>query len=320
MAVAARDSAAIIAFSVRVSIGRKGAPLLAILSIQSHVAYGHVGNSAAVFPLQRLGNEVWPVHTVHFSNHTGYETVRGTVLGAPLVRDTVKGVAERGVLGRCDAVLSGYLGDAAIGHAVVEAVDLAKQANGRAVYCCDPVMGDHDATGGPGGLYVKPDIPDLMRETVIPHADIATPNQFELELLTGLPCSTLPEIVAAADALRLRGPEVVLVTSVRRCDGDPARIEVLARTGDGAWLIGTPRITLSHPPTGSGDTFAALFLGHWLKARSVPAALEQAVNALFAVFEATAAAGDRELALIAAQDALAAPVRRFRCDPLPVPA
>lgn len=293
---------------------------MAILSIQSHVAYGHVGNSAAVFPLQRLGNEVWPVHTVHFSNHTGYETVRGTVLGADLVRDTVTGIAERDVLGRCDAVLSGYLGDAAIGHAVVEAAALAKDRNPAAVYCCDPVMGDHDATGGPGSLYVKPDIPDLMREAVVPQADITTPNQFELELLTGLPCATLPQIIAAADALRARGPGIVLVTSVRRDDGDPERIEVLARTAEGAWLIGTPRIRLSHPPTGSGDAFAALFLGHWLKSRAVPAALEQAVNALFAVFEATAAAGERELSLIAAQDALTAPTRRFRCEALAVPA
>lgn len=158
---------------------------MAILSIQSHVAYGHVGNSAAVFPLQRLGNEVWPVHTVHFSNHTGYDTVRGTVFGPDLVRDTVKGIGERGVLPRCDALLSGYLGDATIGHTVVEAARAVKAANPDALYCCDPVMGDHDATGGPGGLYVKPDIPDLMREVVIPAADITTPNQFELELLTG---------------------------------------------------------------------------------------------------------------------------------------
>lgn len=293
---------------------------MAILSIQSHVAYGHVGNSAAVFPLQRLGNEVWPIHTVHFSNHTGYETVRGTVLGADLVRDTLRGIGERGVLPRCDALLSGYLGDAAIGHAVVDAAAAVKQANGRAVYCCDPVMGDHDATGGPGGLYVKPDIPDLMRSRVVPRADLATPNQFELELLTGLPCTTLPEIIAAADTLRALGPRVVLVTSVRRDDGDPRRIEVLARTSEGAWLIGTPRIRLSHPPTGSGDAFAALFLGHYLKAGSVPAALELAVNALFAVFEATDAAGARELCLIAAQESLAAPTRRFRCEPLPVPA
>lgn len=293
---------------------------MAILSIQSHVAYGHVGNSAAVFPLQRLGNEVWPVHTVHFSNHTGYDTVRGTVLGADLVRDTVQGIGERGVLGRCDALLSGYLGDAAIGHAVVEAADAVKAASPGAIYCCDPVMGDHDATGGPGGLYVKPDIPELMRQVVVPRADLCTPNQFELELLTGRPCSLMEQVVEAADALRALGPGVVLVTSLRRCDGDPDRIEVLARGPEGAWLVSTPRIRLSHPPTGSGDAFAALFLGHYLKHRSVPEALEAAVNSLFAVFEATEAAGARELALIDAQDALSAPVRRFRATPLEVPA
>ncbi|WP_404382810.1 pyridoxal kinase PdxY [Caenispirillum salinarum] len=293
---------------------------MAILSIQSHVAYGHVGNSAAVFPLQRLGNEVWPVHTVHFSNHTGYETVRGTVLGAALVRDTVRGIGERGVLGRCDALLSGYLGDAGIGHAVVEAADTVKAANPDAIYCCDPVMGDHEATGGPGGLYVKPDIPDLMRDVVIPRADLATPNQFELELLTGRPCSLMSQVVEAVDALRAMGPKVVMVTSLRRCDADPQRIEVLARGPEGAWLISTPRIPLAHPPTGSGDAFAALFLGHFLRSRRVPEALEAAVNGLFSVFEATERAGGRELALIEAQDALATPVRRFRAEPLPVPA
>lgn len=291
---------------------------MAILSIQSHVAYGHVGNSAAVFPLQRLGNEVWPVHTVHFSNHAGYDTVRGTVLGADLVRETVRGIGERGVLGRCGGVLSGYLGDAAIGHAVTEAVAAVKAANPGALYCCDPVMGDHDATNGPGRLYVRPDIPDLMREAVMPRADLATPNQFELELLTGRPCSLMHQVVEAADALRAMGPKVVMVTSLRRCDADPNRIEVLARGPDGAWLVSTPRIPLGHPPTGSGDAFAALFLGHYLKRRSVPDALEAAVNSLYAVFEATAAEGGRELALIAAQDALASPARRFRVTPLPV--
>lgn len=293
---------------------------MAILSIQSHVAYGHVGNSAAVFPLQRLGNEVWPIHTVHFSNHTGYDTVRGTVLGADLVRDTVTGIGERGVLPRCDAVLSGYLGDASIGHAVVEAAEAVKAANPSALYCCDPVMGDHDPTGGPGGLYVKPDIPDLMREVVLPAADIATPNQFELELLTGRPCTVLSEVMTAIDVLRRRGPKVVLVTSLRRSDGDPARIEVLARGPEGAWLISTPRIELNHPPTGSGDAFAALFLGHYLRRRSVPSALEAAVNGLFSVFEITERSGGRELALIDAQEALVAPARRFRVECLPVPA
>ncbi|MFC7543031.1 pyridoxal kinase [Siccirubricoccus deserti] len=113
-----------------------------ILSIQSWVAYGHVGNASAVFPLQRLGAEVWAVNTVQFSNHPGHGGFRGQVFSGGLVRDCVQGIAERGVLPQCDAVLSGYIGEAGIGGAVVDAVRQVKSANPRALYCCDPVIGD----------------------------------------------------------------------------------------------------------------------------------------------------------------------------------
>ena len=86
-----------------------------ILSLQSHVAYGHVGNSAAVFALQRLGIEVWPVHTVQFSNHPGYGGFRGRAFDAGLIGDVVQGIEERGALAACDGVLSGYVGSAEIG-------------------------------------------------------------------------------------------------------------------------------------------------------------------------------------------------------------
>ncbi len=117
-----------------------------ILSIQSHVAYGHVGNSAAVFPLQRIGVEVWPVHTVQFSNHTGYGAWRGRALSGEAIRAVVEGIDERGVLGECDGVISGYLGSADIGAAVVDTVGRVKSANPAARYCCDPVIGDVDRT------------------------------------------------------------------------------------------------------------------------------------------------------------------------------
>ena len=93
-----------------------------ILSIQSHVAYGHVGNAAAVFPMQRLGHEVWPIHTVQFSNHPGYGGFRGASFDAALIDACVEGIAERGALARCDAVLSGYLGGAETGDAILRAV------------------------------------------------------------------------------------------------------------------------------------------------------------------------------------------------------
>src|SRR4051795_1580719 len=180
-----------------------------IMSIQSSVAYGYVGNSAAVFPLQRLGHEVWPVLTVHFSNHTGYGAWRGPLLDPADVREVIAGIGDRGVLGDCDAVLSGYQGDPAVGAGVLEAVELVKAANPSAVYCCDPVMGDVGR-----GMFVRPGIPELMRDRVVPAADIVTPNHFELDFLTGTSSRTLSELLDAADELRAVGPSVVLVTSV----------------------------------------------------------------------------------------------------------
>ena len=169
---------------------------LNILSIQSWVAYGHVGNASAIFPLQRLGAEVWGVHTVQFSNHTGYGAWRGQVFGADLIGECVAGIEERGVLGRCDAVLSGYLGSAEIGAAVRDAALKVKAANPQALWCCDPVIGD---TGR--GVFVRPGIPEFLRDQALPAADIATPNQFELEWLTGQVITSLDTAKAAITAL-----------------------------------------------------------------------------------------------------------------------
>ena len=172
-----------------------------ILSIQSSVAYGHVGNSAAVFPLQRLGHEVWPVITVHFSNHTGYGAWRGPLLAAEDVREVIAGIEDRGVLGEADAVLSGYQGDPAVGGVILDAVARVKELNPAAVYCCDPVMGDVGR-----GMFVRPGIPEFMRDTVVPQADIVTPNHFELDFLAGRTTTTLDEILDAVDDVRARGP------------------------------------------------------------------------------------------------------------------
>lgn len=174
-----------------------------ILSIQSSVAYGHAGNSSAVFPLQRLGHEVWPVFTVHFSNHTGYGEWRGPVFDPETVRDVITGIEERGVLPRCDAVLSGYQGAPTMGEVIVDAVARVKAANPDALYCADPVMGDVGR-----GFYVREGIPEFMRDVVVPAADVLTPNQFELEFLVGRTVSTVTDLLDAADALRARGPKV----------------------------------------------------------------------------------------------------------------
>ncbi len=275
-----------------------------ILSIQSSVAYGHVGNSAAVFPLQRLGHEVWPVLTVHFSNHTGYGEWRGPLLDPEDVREVIAGIDDRGALGGVDAVLSGYQGDAAVGGVILDAVARVKELNPDAVYCCDPVMGDVVR-----GMFVRPGIPEFLRDTVVPHADILTPNHFELDFLTGRETRTLAEIVAAADELRERGPRDVLVTSVMHGEVPEGRIDVVAVSDEGAWAVETPLLPIL--PNGCGDVTTALYLAHLRTTGSAATALVRTTTSVFAILEATLAAGTREIQLVAAQEAIAHPPDRF---------
>jgi pyridoxine kinase len=275
-----------------------------ILSIQSSVAYGHVGNSAVTFPLMRMGVDVWPVITVHFSNHTGYESWRGPLLSAADLRDVVQGIDERGLLGEVDAVLSGYQGGTDIGAMILDAVALVKLRNPAAIYCCDPVLGDADV-----GSYVLPGIAEFMREQVVPAAQIITPNQFELTALTDRQVSTMADVLDAADVARALGPEVVLITSVVRRDTPPARIEMVAVDGDGAWLVSTPRLPRTF--TGSGDVTAATFLAALLRLRDVPEALAHAAAVSYGLLAVTADLGRSELALIDAQEEFLHPSHRF---------
>ncbi len=272
-----------------------------VLSIQSWVACGIVGNCAALFPLQRLGIEIWSLNTVAFSNHTGYGKWRGSAVPAHELAALFDGIAELGVLGRCDAVLSGYLGEPETGPVLLDIVARLKQANKRALYCCDPVMGDT----GPG-WYVRAGVPEFYRERALPLADIAVPNRFELEWLTGSRIGTVGEAAGAAEALRRRGPGIVLVTSLEPGD---ARVAAVAAGPEGAWAVETPRLPIE--ATGCGDAVAALFLGWLLKGKAVPEALALTIAAIWGVVEATVRAGGGELALIAAQDELVAPSRKI---------
>jgi pyridoxine kinase len=275
-----------------------------MLSIQSAVAFGHVGNSAAVFPLQRLGVEVWPVHTVNFSNHTGYGEWRGPVLPADDVRAVLRGVAERGAYAEVDAVLSGYQGGSDIGAVILDAVAEVKAANPGAIYACDPVMGNETS-----GCFVHPDIPVLLRDRVVPRADLITPNQFELGYLTGTEPHTLEETLASVDLARAMGPSTVLVTSVLRPEAPEDALETLAVHGDGAWLVATPRLPLK--ANGSGDVTAALFTAHLLGTGSAREALERTVSSVFDLLALTQDSGRRELQVVQAQDAIAHPRRQF---------
>ena len=280
---------------------------LNILSIQSWVAYGHVGNASAIFPLQRLGAEVWGVHTVQFSNHTGYGAWRGQVFGADLIRECVTGIEERGVLPSCDAVLSGYLGSAEIGAAVRDAALAVKAANPRALWCCDPVIGD---TGR--GVFVRPGIPEFLRDQALPAADIATPNQFELEWLTGQAVTSVADAKAAIAALQAKGPRCVLLTSLRTDATGENEIELLAAEGGGFWRLRTPMLPLS--VNGAGDAIAALFLFHRLQSGATAPALEAAASSIFGLLSQTLAASALELQVVAAQAEITAPTRRFRAE------
>ncbi len=283
-----------------------------ILSIQSHVAFGHVGNSAAVFVLQRLGAEVWPLHTVQYSNHKGYGAWTGRDFSASHIAALVRGLAARGALAACDAVLSGYIGRAAMGTAIERAVGRVRRANPAALYACDPVMGDDGV--GDGGLYVAADMPDFFRHRALALADIVTPNRFELELLSGQSIGTLAQALGAARAVLAQGPKVVLLTSLR-VDSTPAgTIEMLAVTAQAAWRVRTPFLRLDPMPNGAGDTVAAVFLARYLESREAAPALGHAASAIFAVIAATQAAGTRELRLVATQDQLVAPVRTFAVE------
>jgi pyridoxine kinase len=277
---------------------------LNILSIQSSVAYGHVGNSAAVFPLQRLGVEVWPVNTVHFSNHTGYGTWRGTVMPVEAVAEVIQGIAERGVLPACNGVLSGYMGDALLGDVILDAVDRVKAANPAAVYCCDPVMGDVGR-----GFFVRPGIPEFMKKKAVAAATVITPNQFELEYLSDTVVGDLASVLEAVDRVKKSGPAIVLVTSLCRTDAPKDRIEMLAADEKNAYLITTPLLPMT--VNGAGDATAALFFIHWLRSGSILEALQKTAGTIFSVLEATLKAGAREIQLVAAQEAIANPPNSF---------
>lgn len=280
------------------------------LSLQSHVAYGYVGNRAATFPLQRLGHEVWAVNTVEFSNHTGYGAWRGRTAPAEQVAEIVAGIEALGLLPRCDALLTGYVGDAALGDVVLDTARRVRAANPRAVWCCDPVLGDIDT-----GIYVKPGIDSFFRQRAIPAADLVTPNHFELEHLTGRTVSTMADALAAARIL-LKGPRLVLITSLRRADAASDQVEMVAVGAHEAWRIATPLIGFDIAPNGTGDAVAALFSAHWIESGDVPGALGKAASSIFAVLEATKALGERELQLVAAQDGIVAPTRRFTAEKL----
>ncbi len=279
-----------------------------VISIQSQVAYGHVGNSAAVFPMQMHGIDVIAVPTTLLSNRPGYPTIRGRVLDAQLVADLLLGIEERGAVDTAQMILSGYLGSADNAAVVADFVARAKTGNPALRYCCDPVLGDRDR-----GLFVHADIPPLVRDRLCPLADIVTPNHFEFEWLCGARASTIGEVIEASRALMARGPSTVIVTSAELTDTPDGEIETLAveRTAESfeAWRVRTPKLPIS--PNGTGDLFAALLVSARVHGNDTPEALSHAASAIFAVLERTAVSSTEEMRIVESAQQLANPRRRF---------
>jgi pyridoxine kinase len=280
---------------------------MTVISIQSQVVYGHVGNSAAVFPLQACGIDVAAVPAALLSNHPHYPSVRGGVLDAKFVRDLLAGVEERGLVDSCKVLISGYLGSPAIAAAVIDFVRRAKARNPNLLYLCDPVMGDADP-----GFYVGDDLRALFCEGIIPLADIITPNQFELEHLAGRASATLEGLVAAARGL---GPSTIVVTGVQLQDGSSGIVRTLAIEPRTAWMVSTPK--LSCRPAGTGDLFAALFAAALVQGLTTGAALSRAVSGVYGVLEETARRQSYEMALIASAERMLRPHPLFEPSGIP---
>jgi pyridoxine kinase len=266
-----------------------------ILSIQSSVVYGHVGNSVAALPLMRLGHEVWRLDTVAFSNHPGHGSFSGRVVPPAEIAELLRGLKGLGVLKDCRAVLSGYLGEAGTAAVVAEAVAAVKSANPQALYLLDPVIGDA------GRVFVRPGVPEAIAERLLPLADLCTPNVFELEQLTGTKVTDLDSARVAAHALRRRGPRTVVVTGLP----ENGRISTLAVTNQGLWRVTAPRV--DRPLNGTGDLISALILGHYLASGSIAEALRLAASGMAEAIAATVAAGRRELALVQALERIVHP-------------
>lgn len=273
-----------------------------VLSIQSSVVQGHVGNSAAVLPLQALGQEVWALNTVVLSNHPGRGAFGGRGVSPDDVAALVAGLGARDLFGQCDAVLSGYLGDPGMGSVVAGAVASVRARHASSLYLCDPVMGDADLAHGEG-LYVRPELPDVFRDTLVPLADIVTPNRFELGVLTGQVLSELRATRDAVAALReqmaARGPRIVCVTSYDGADVPDDSIDTLLFCDEGTFRIRQPR--LNRRFDGAGDVFAALFLGYYLRTLNPLTALERATATMVPLLALTE---ERALLDLALTDAL----------------
>ncbi|ELY3758699.1 pyridoxal kinase PdxY [Cronobacter universalis] len=278
-----------------------------ILAIQSHVVFGHAGNSAAEFPMRRLGANVWPLNTVQFSNHTQYGQWTGAVMPPSHLTEIVQGIAAIGQLSRCDAVLSGYLGSAEQGEHILEIVRQVKAANPQAKYFCDPVMGHPEK-----GCIVAPGVAEFHARFALPASDIIAPNLLELEMLSGHAVASVDEAIATARELIARGPQIVLVKHLARAGYHQDRFEMLLVTSDEAWHISRPLVDFgARQPVGVGDVTSGLLLVKLLQGATHREALEHVTAAVYDIMVTTKRMEEYELQVVAAQDGIARPEHYF---------
>lgn len=280
-----------------------------ILSIQSHVVFGHVGNASATFAMQRLGVEVWPLHTVQFSNHTGYGSWKGRVFDGCFIDELLEGLVQRDVLSRCDGVVSGYMGSPDLGYAILSAVEQVKKANPKALYCCDPVIGDVGR-----GIFVRPGIPEFMVEHALSVADIITPNHFELEYLSHQKAFTKEAFKEAIKTVHQKGPRIVLVTSVHLDETPEDALDLVVAEKGAFWRVRTPKLGVEL--NGAGDAIAALFFVHYLQTQCAKTALAKAASSVYGLLKKTEDAHSREILLIKAQEELVHPSWVFEAEEL----
>lgn len=283
-----------------------------VLSIQSHVVFGHAGNSAAEFPMRRMGVNVWPLNTVQFSNHTQYGQWTGCVMPASHLSDIAQGIASIDQLKNCDAVLSGYIGSPEQGEHILDIVRQVKQANSAAWYFCDPVMGHPEK-----GCIVAPGVAEFLCQQALPSSDMIAPNVLELEQLSQRQITNVAQAVDAARALIAKGPKVVLVKHLSRAGYHLDCFEMLLVTVDDAWHISRPLVDFgARQPVGVGDLTSGLLLVNLLKGVGLAQALEHVTAAVYEVMLTTQEMGEYELQVVAAQEGIVAPRCHFAAQKL----
>ncbi len=276
---------------------------MAILSIQSHVSYGHAGNSASVFPLMRLGVEVWPVHTVCFAHHTGYGEPKGHVFTGDDVKQIIDGVKSVANINECHAVMTGYLGAGSIGREILSELKQLRELNPDMIYSCDPVMGDIEK-----GFFTTKDVQDFFKNDLLDHFDILTPNLFELEQLSNTNITSIDGAIKAAKSLISRDDQLVVVTSFQT---EKENLSVLLISNNECLSVTTPEIQLNRAAVGTGDLFHSLFLGNYINSKDTKSSLEKAVNSTFDIINITKKSGSYELEIVANQELLVTPISRY---------